>query len=83
MNICSAISTRRPRIIALGDHFDTIYIYLRPYLLSDKTYSTTIHVKISQLLSSNLQTSRQQVVFARLVTSCQQVWNKVLTTSII
>ena len=37
------------------------------------------HVKISQLVAS-LQTSRQQVVFARLVTSCQQVWNKSLTT---
>ena len=36
-------------------------------------------VKISQLVAS-LQTSRQQVVFARLVTSCQQVWNKLLTT---
>ena len=38
----------------------------------------TTHVKISQLVS--LQTSRQQVVFARLVTSCQQVWNKLSTT---
>ena len=37
------------------------------------------HVKISQLAAS-LQTSRQQVVFARLVTSCQQVWNKLLKT---
>ena len=37
------------------------------------------HAKISQLVAS-LQTSRQQVVFARLVTSCQQVWNKLLTT---
>ena len=37
------------------------------------------HVKISQLVAS-LQTSRQQVVFARFVTSCQQVWNKLLTT---
>ena len=36
-------------------------------------------IKISQLVAS-LQTSRQQVVFARLVTSCQQVWNKLLTT---
>ena len=27
-----------------------------------------------------MQTSRQQVVFARLVPSCQQVWNKLLTT---
>ena len=35
--------------------------------------------KISQLVAS-LQTSRQQVVFAWLVTSCQQVWNKPLTT---
>ena len=33
------------------------------------------HVKISQLVAS-LQTSRQQVMFARLVTTCQQVWNK-------
>ena len=39
----------------------------------------SIHAKISQLVAS-LQTSRQQVVFARLVTSCQQVWNKLLTT---
>ena len=37
------------------------------------------HVKISQLVAS-LQTSRQQVVFAWLVTSCQQVCNKLLTT---
>ena len=36
-------------------------------------------VKISQLVGS-LQTSRQQVVFARFVTSCQQVWDKLLTT---
>ena len=41
-------------------------------------FSTT-QIKISQLVAS-LQTSRQQVVFARLVTSCQQVWNKLLTT---
>ena len=40
---------------------------------------STTHVKISQLVAS-LRTSRQQVVFARLVTSCQQVWNKLLTT---
>ena len=37
------------------------------------------HVKMSQLVTS-LQTSRRQVMFARLVTSCQQVWNKLLTT---
>ena len=41
-------------------------------------YLATTHVKISQLVAS-LQTSRQQVVFARLVTSCQQVCNKLLT----
>ena len=42
-------------------------------------YESSTHVKISQLVAS-LQTSRQQVVFALLVTSCQQVWNKLLTT---
>ena len=36
-------------------------------------------VKISHLVAS-LPTSRQQVVFALLVSSCQQVWNKLLTT---
>ena len=41
-------------------------------------YTPITHVKISQLVAS-LQTSRQQVVFARLVTSCQQVLNKLLT----
>ena len=40
---------------------------------------STTHVKISQLVAS-LQTSRQQIVFARLVTSSQQIWNKLLTT---
>ena len=35
----------------------------------------TTHVKISQLVAS-LQASREQVMFARLVKSCQQVWNK-------
>jgi hypothetical protein len=36
------------------------------------------HVKISHLVAS-LLTSRQQVVFALLVSSCQQVWNKLST----
>jgi hypothetical protein len=36
------------------------------------------HVKISHLVTS-LPTSRQQDVFALLVASCQQVWNKLLT----
>jgi hypothetical protein len=38
-----------------------------------------VHAKISHLVTS-LSTSRQQVVFALLVPSCQQVWNKLLTT---
>jgi hypothetical protein len=37
------------------------------------------HAKISHLVAS-LPTSRQQVVFAMLVPSCQRVWNKLLTT---
>ena len=38
------------------------------------------HTKISHLVTiASLSTSRQQVVFALLVTSCQQVWNKLLT----
>ena len=57
-------------ILSLADLFDN---QLAASLL------TTTHVKISQLVAS-LETSRQQVVFARLVTSCQQVWNKLLTT---
>ena len=39
----------------------------------------TTRVKISHLVAS-LLTSRQQVVFALLVPSCQHVWNKLLTT---
>jgi hypothetical protein len=38
----------------------------------------TTCIKISHLVAS-LPTSRQQVVFALLVPSCQQVWNKLLT----
>ena len=38
-----------------------------------------IHVKISHRVTS-LPTSRQQDVFALLVTSCQQIWNNLLTT---
>ena len=36
-------------------------------------------MQTSQLVAS-LQISRQQVVFAGLVTSCQQFWNKLWTT---
>jgi hypothetical protein len=46
-----------------------------------KSYPKSIStpVKISHLVAS-LPTSRQQVVFALLVPSCQQVWNKLLVT---
>ena len=51
----------------------------QPVIIFLQSNRLSTHVKISQLVAS-LQTSRQQVVFARLVTSCQQVWNKLLTT---
>jgi hypothetical protein len=40
---------------------------------------TTTHAKISHLVAS-LPTNRQQIVFALLVPSCQQVWSKLLIT---
>jgi hypothetical protein len=39
----------------------------------------TTQAKISHLVA-NLRTCRQQVMFALLVPSCQQGWNKLLTT---
>ena len=59
------------------EHLQMILISVQHFLSC--TIDSTTHIKISQLVAS-LQTSRQQVVFARLVTSCQQVWNKLLTT---
>ena len=56
-----------------------MYEYLMYSLLHWLIPLPYTHAKISQLVAS-LQTSRQQVVFALLVTSCQQVWNKLLTT---
>ena len=50
-----------------------------PVRTNTHTSSMRTHVKISHLVAS-LPTSRQQVVFAILVPSCQQVWNKLLTT---
>jgi hypothetical protein len=47
--------------------------------LSKRAREVLTHVKISHLVTS-LPTSRQQDVFALLVTSCQQVWNNLLTT---
>ena len=44
-------------------------------LIIDGIGIDSTHIKISQFITS-LQTSHQQVVFAQLVTSCQQVWNK-------
>ena len=42
-------------------------------------YTLVISVRYTHRKISHLVTSRQQVVFALLVTSCQQVWNKLLT----
>jgi hypothetical protein len=47
-------------------------------LLQDVRFLRVYTRKISHLVTS-LLTSRQRVVFALLVTSCQQVWNKLLT----
>jgi hypothetical protein len=47
--------------------------------LNSLAIDTGTHVKISHLVTS-LPTSRQQDVFALLATSCQQVWNNLLTT---
>ena len=44
--------------------------------LNMNDYST--HVNISHCVAS-LPTSHQQVLFALLVPSCQQIWNKLLT----
>jgi hypothetical protein len=49
----------------------------RRIVVDDSDEST--HAKFSHLVAS-LPTSRQQVVFALLVPSCQKVWNKLLTT---
>jgi hypothetical protein len=51
-------------------------IYVGACSSCDMSYT---HAKISHLVAS-LPTSRQQVVFALLVPSCQQVWNKLFTT---
>ena len=37
-------------------------------------------MKCENLVVASLQRSRQQLVFAWLVPSCQKVWNKLLTT---
>jgi hypothetical protein len=47
--------------------------------IKDLISMNSTHEQISHLVAS-LPTSRQQVVFALLVPSCQQVWNKLLTT---
>jgi hypothetical protein len=51
----------------------------RPFPSSEMTRLST-HAKISHLVASLPPRSRQQVVFTLLVPSCQQVWNKLLTT---
>ena len=55
-----------------------VKILKRELILHKMNFCAT-HAKILHLLTS-LPTSRQQVVFALLVPSCQQVWNKLLTT---
>ena len=47
--------------------------------VSATTQVLCTHAKISHLVAS-LPTSCQQVVFTLLVPSCEQVWNKLLTT---
>jgi hypothetical protein len=42
-------------------------------------HSNFTHAEIISHLVASLPTSRQQVVFALLVPSCQQVWGKLLT----
>ena len=64
-------------LIVLSTYYHSVGTSFNPVIHCVIYFST--HLKISQLVPS-LQTSRQQVVFARLVTSCQQVWNKLLTT---
>jgi hypothetical protein len=60
-----------------------ITILLQPCVVNLVTFllhhRLATHAKISHLVTS-LPTSRQQVAFALLVPSCQQVWNKLLTT---
>jgi hypothetical protein len=51
-------------------------IFKLTLFILDSSVSST-HAKISHLLTS-LSTSRQQDVFALLVTSCQQVWNNLV-----
>jgi hypothetical protein len=60
------------------------YVFLSYYISNAKHIHSisgdrVTRVKISHLVAS-LLTSRQQVVFALLVPSCQQDWNKQLTT---
>jgi hypothetical protein len=62
----------------------TILLYQRCWnLLQDVRRLHVSSFKLSKCTRKNLTslpTSRQQVVFALLVPSCQQVWNKLLTT---
>jgi hypothetical protein len=58
-------------------NFMAQYIFYSWY--AKQLISASTHVKISHLVTS-LSTSRQQDVFALPVTSCQQVWNNLLTT---
>jgi hypothetical protein len=59
----------------MGKYYDFVGISLDWIIVE----GSCTHVQISHLVTS-LPTSRQQDVFALLVTSCQQVWNNLLPT---
>ena len=61
------------------NEYDDFFLQERKIMSGHQYGLSSTHVKISHLVTS-LPTSRQQVVFALLVTNCQQVWNNLLTT---
>jgi hypothetical protein len=77
------------RVLINKDYYYYYYYYTRQIKIAGRNHilppleiaweTKHTHVKISYLVAS-LPTSRQQVVFPLFVPSCQQVWNKLLTT---
>ena len=59
---------------------NTVFYTMIIFLYYDNIHSVGQACPQMNTHIASLQTSRQQVVFARLVTSCQQAWNKLLTT---
>ena len=81
-DLLQVVPTRLIQAVHVTSCYELVVINL---LRADdiRLVGTTIHAKISHLVVpkiSYLPTSRQQVVFALLVPSRQQVWNKLLTT---